>query len=159
MSIIIVDNQESNQDFESDFDADTRIPNLDGEFDFSSDDESKKNLGKKINTNLTNGDMFYELYDDGHKPTTKNYAELVSDWLKYNVLLDTNYDCNKNEWLNNTTSYFCLYAKRIFKQNRNVKRLKFQNAHSAFLNKYLDVKDIPICKCVKCLHLKSLKGE
>ena len=136
---------------------DKQIPNLDGQFDLQSDDEL--NLGKKINILHTIGDMFYDLYDDGHKPTAKNYNEFVSDWLKSRVLSEVQYDCNETEWLNETTSYFCLYAKRIFKQDRNVKRLKFQNKHSAFLNKYLDATDISKCHCVKCLHVKSLKSE
>ena len=122
--------------------------------------KSDKNREKRTNTYCTNGDIFYNLNNLGHKPTAKSYPELVSNWLKLNVLLEKDLDCNENEWLVNTVAYFCLHARRIFKQHRGkVKGLNVQNKHGAFLNKLINATDILKCNCSKCLQVEALNGE
>ena len=104
--------------------------------------------------------MFYDLLASGHNPKINSYKEQVSYWIKDNVLSKCDYelDCIDNKWLKKTIGYFFLNANNIWNKHRGkVTGLNVQKQHRNFLDKYIDVTDLPPCTCANCLHLDSSK--
>ena len=119
----------------------------------------KKNSAKKANTYCTYGDMFYDLLDSGHDPRKIEYAELVSNWLKLNILKNFEPDCIENKWLVDNVAYFCLRAKKLWKQHRGkVTGLNVQKKHSTFLEKYIEHNLLP-CSCPNCSQSKPINAK
>ena len=118
----------------------------------------KRNSAKRTNTHKTYGDMFYDLLDKGHDPRTINYKEMVSDWIKLNILLKFDeFDCIEIEWLEKNIAFFFFRASKIWKQHRGkVTGINVQNKHAKFFDKLIDSNLSP-CSCEKCLQLESLK--
>ena len=102
--------------------------------------------------------MFYDLLGSGHNPKTNSYKELVSYWIKDNVLSKCDYelDCIDNKWLKKTIGYFFLNANNIWNKHRGkVTGLNVQKQHRKFLDKYIDTTDLSPCACANCLHFDS----
>ena len=119
----------------------------------------KKNSAKRPNSYSTYGDMFYDLLDSGHDPKEIEYAELVSNWLKLNILKNFKPDCIEIKWLMDTVAYFCLHAKRIWKQHRGkVSGPNVQKKHSKFFDKYIEANLLP-CTCPNCSQSKPIKAK
>lgn len=107
-------------------------------------------LHKKRNIFYTNGDVLFEMFNNGQKPNTDSYKEIVSNWIKLNIL-KTDLTLHEQELFSKFIAYFCKNAKKIWKKHKGkIQGLNMQVQHSQFLNKLIDETTFQ-CSCGDCL--------
>ena len=106
---------------------------------------------KKINSLKSHGDLFFDMHENGNKPTDTNYKEKICHWIKLNVFLSLELDCEEVKWLEQKINNFTIIAKKIWKQHRGlVTGTNVKIKHTGFFNKLFDITHISKCNCYKC---------
>ena len=93
---------------------------------------------KNVIRHLTNGDLFFQVYSAEFSPFGRNKKEMISKWVKSNILKKSIIDSNESKWLKDFVTYFDNNAKRIWNRNDGqFKEVELRKRHWIFFDRYI----------------------